>query len=391
MARRQRSFRLQTKEARRTLPVAHAPYWHEVRPLLHIGFRKGRRANTWLLRENINGKQHKRRLGIADDERLNADHITVLTFEDALAIATAGDRPTAGLTPRYTINTCLADYLKSRMARSPKYAVVADKANADRHIVPTFGETDIADLTAEKFEKWRDGLVKVTDDPEIKRRSKYSANRLRTLFVAALNQAYKNGKVKVKVWDLVAPFKNVDLPRKRALTIEEAVKVIDTCQPDFRSLVRGSLYTGLRLGELRRLKVADFQESRIYVNNSKGGKPRSVPMNAEGIAFFKSIAADRPGNKHMFLREDGLPWKREINASRRVRRACKRAGVSGAHFQDLRRTYATLLINEETGAEVIQKLLGHADLRMTMRTYAHVLDKKVSKAVEQNLPSFGFQ
>ena len=391
MARKQRSTRLQTKEARRSLPVAHEPYWHEVRPLLHIGFRKGRRSSTWLLRENINGRRHKRRLGLADDENIAADHITVLSFEDALRVATADDRPTAGLVPRYTVNAALTAYWTDRRTRSAKYAVESDACSMATHVVPTLGETDIADLTKEKLQAWRDSLVKDTDDPELKRRSKATANRVRTTLFAALNLAYENGHVTTTPCLRVPPFKNVDLPRKRSLTAAEAIKVLNACDPDFRQLVRGSLYTGMRLGELRALKAADFVDDRVDVNHSKGGKSRSVPLNAEGVRFFETATAGKAGVDSIFQRTDGRPWEREINASRRVKRACKRVGVPAAHFHDLRRTYASLLINKDTRPEVIQKLLGHADLRMTIRGYAHLLDKNVSIAVEKNLPSFGFE
>jgi integrase len=389
MARRQRSPRLQTKESRRALAVAHAPYWHEVRPLLHIGFRKGRRANTWLLRENINGKQHKRRLGIADDENVDADHITVLSFEDALKIATSGDRPTAGLVPRYTVNAALTAYWAVRRARSPKYAIENDMTNMAAFVIPKFGETDIAELSREKLQAWRDSLVKETDDLEVKRKSQLYANRIRTTFFAALNLAYNNERITGTPWRRVPPFRNVDRARKRSLTAAEAVKVLNACEPDFRELARGGLYTGLRLGELRALTAADFIDERVHVQNSKTGASRSVPLNDEGIRFFEAAVAGKAGTDFVFLRSDGDPWSRNIYASRRVKRACKRVGIAPTNFQDFRRTYATLLINKKTRPEVIQKLLGHADLRMTMRTYAHLLDENVTQAVEQNLPSFG--
>lgn len=390
MARKQRSIRLQTKQSRRDLPPAHEPYWHEVRPLLHIGFRKGRRSSTWLLRENVNGRRHKRRLGLAEDENFDADHMTVLSFEDVLKIATADDRPTAGLGPRYTVNAALTAYWAHRRAKSAKASVDSDKIKINAHVVEEFGEVDVADLTMEKLQAWRDSLVRDTDDLDLKRRSKATANRIRAVFFAALNLAYEHGHIKSRdAWQRVKPFKNVDEARKRALTVAEAIKLINACEPDFRQLVRGSLYTGLRLGELFALRAADVTDERIEVRHSKSGKPRSVPLNDEGVQFFEEATAGKQGDKLVFTRADGHPWQR-IHASRGMRRACTRAGINPpATFHDLRRSYASLLINKKTDVEVIQKLLGHADLRMTVRAYAHLLDATISKAVKKNLPSFG--
>lgn len=390
MARKQRSIRLQTKEARRLLPPAHEPYWHEVRPLLHIGFRKGRRSSTWLLRENVNGRRHKRRLGLADDENFDADHVTVLSFEDALTIATADDRPTAGLVPRYTVNAALTAYWAHRRAKSAKSSVEADKVKIKAHVVDKFGETDVADLTTEKLQAWRDGMVKDADDEDLKRRSKATANRVRAIFFATLNLAYEHGHIMSRdAWQRVKPFKNVDQARKRVLTVAEAVKVINACALDFRPLVRGALYTGLRLGELFALQAADVTEERIEVRHSKSGKPRSVPLNDEGAQFFEEATAGKKGADLVFTRADGHAWQR-IHASRGMKRACAIVGLNpSATFHDLRRSYASLLINKKTDIEVIQKLLGHADLRMTVRAYAHLLDATISKAVRKNLPSFG--
>ena len=40
---------------------------------------------------------------------------------------------------------------------------------------------------------------------------------------------------------------------------------------------------------------------------------------------------------------------------------------------------------------MIQELLGHADLRMTRRAYAHLLNSTVAKTVRKKLPSFGLE
>jgi integrase len=60
-------------------------------------------------------------------------------------------------------------------------------------------------------------------------------------------------------------------------------------------------------------------------------------------------------------------------------------------FHDLRRSYGSLLLNRGGGAEVIQELLGHADLRMTRRVYAHLMQRTIARVVKKKLPSFGLE
>lgn len=58
-----------------------------------------------------------------------------------------------------------------------------------------------------------------------------------------------------------------------------------------------------------------------------------------------------------------------------------------AVFHDLRLSYGSLLLNAGADAEVIQELLGHADLRMTRRAYAHLLNATVAKTVRSSRAS----
>ena len=72
-----------------------------------------------------------------------------------------------------------------------------------------------------------------------------------------------------------------------------------------------------------------------------------------------------------------------------MRKACTEAQISPpAVFHDLRRSYGSLLLNAGAAADHIQELLGHADLRMTRRTYAHIAGATLTKAVKK-LPRFG--
>ena len=62
-----------------------------------------------------------------------------------------------------------------------------------------------------------------------------------------------------------------------------------------------------------------------------------------------------------------------MQVSRSMQRCCAAAKIAPrAVFHDLRRSYGSLLLNAGANAEVTQELLGHADMRMTRRVYAHL-------------------
>jgi len=84
---------LQTREARRHLPPRREPYWHELRRGLQIGYYKGNRTGTWLLREYRGPHSRpQRRAGLADDD-LPADGVTVLSWQQVLLAALVEERP----------------------------------------------------------------------------------------------------------------------------------------------------------------------------------------------------------------------------------------------------------------------------------------------------------
>ena len=109
-------------------------------------------------------------------------------------------------------------------------------------------------------------------DAEVQRQRKSSANRVMTNLRAALNYAFEHNKVASDAaWKRVKAFKSADAARLRYLTIAEAKRLINVCEPDFRVLVQAALATGARYSELTRLQVQDFNRDAgtLYIQRSK--------------------------------------------------------------------------------------------------------------------------
>ncbi len=162
--------------------------------------------------------------------------------------------------------------------------------------------------------------------------------------------------------------------------------------------IRLLLLTGCRKGEILRLRREEVKGDRLELRDSKTG-PRTVLLNgpareivvrrmAEGIGpwLFPSVGdPSRPQCR-------GLPlWYR-------VRRE---AGIEDVRLHDLRHTVASQAVLNGVPLSTVARLLGHSNVRMTMR-YAHVGDREVEAAAErigkavaeimggtENLPSSG--
>jgi integrase len=230
----------------------------------------------------------------------------------------------------------------------------------------------------------------VTD--EAKRRRQASANRVLTILKAALNHAFDEGHVaNCDAWGRkLKPFRDVEVARVRYLTITEAQRLLNACDPDFRSLVRAALETGCRYGELTRLEVADYNPDTgaLHIRKSKSGKPRHVILTEEGDAFFRQHCAGRAGDTVMFTHDDGRPW-RAGHQARPMSAACARAGIAPCGFHQLRHTWASLAVMAGMPLMVVARNLGHVNTEMVEKHYGHLSESYVTEAIRARAPRYG--
>jgi integrase len=415
MSRQHHSVRLQTRDARLKLPLRHDPYWYEVERGRSIGYHRGRRGGTWRLREFIEGAYRNRTLGRADD-RNDADGTGILSFNDVIRLVLKSpDQSGEGLAGSgrihldVTVEDALKDYLDARKVRCSADDLKKDRICIEALIVPSpagrrRGELSdeerrrfkyslrgklVGELTTEDLRRWRDSRVPHTDDREIRRRSQATANKLWSLLRAALNLAYQNEKTPSdQAWRRITPFKNVDRPQTRFLGVDECRRLVDAAEPYFRQLIRASLLTGMRLGELVRLTVGDVGPDYLTVHHSKSGASRRIPLKVEGVRLFRTAIDGKPHDARVLAQVNGAAWT-PMRVSRALRQTCQEAKIAPPiQFRQLRTTYGSLLLNADASLNTISELLGHKDTRMTRRHYAHLLWDKLKETVDERLPKF---
>ena len=194
-------------------------------------------------------------------------------------------------------------------------------------------------------------------------------------------------------WPRVKPHENVESVRLRYLSIDEAQRLLNACEPSFRNIVRAALMTGARYGELCRLVVSDFNpdSETVAIMKSKSGKPRHVELTEEGAAFFHQVTQGRAGDEPMFAKPDGRPWAKSDQA-RPMREACQVAKVAPPiTFHGLRHTWASQAVMAGVPLMVVAKHVGHADTRMVERVYGHLSPSYMRDAIRAGAPRFGFK
>lgn len=408
MARTVRDAKLDSRERRMKLAVG-TRHWRGIHEGLALGYRRGvQGAGKWIVRlREANESYALRTLGVADDYS-EADGHTVLTFKQAQQAAQAKAQEAArnqGVLPRdsATVADAAKAYMKwfqlhRKSAKETQYTI-------DVHILPELGDVSLNKLSTKAIRDWHEALAsaparlrsskqaspayrEAPKTAEEKRRRQSSANRILTVLKAILNRAFHDGLVSDDTpWRKVKPFAKADEARIRFLTDAEAAKLINTCPPDLRNLVQGALLTGMRYGELRQLRVRDATEGRVYVAESKSGKPRYIPLNTEGRALFTQLCEKKSGDDLVFTKS-GQAWG-DSHQTRPMVVACEAAGITPAvSFHELRHSFASQLAQAGVDILTISKLLGHADTRVTTKHYAHLCDDTLAAAVGR-LPSFG--
>ena len=96
-------------------------------------------------------------------------------------------------------------------------------------------------------------------------------------------------------------------------------------------------------------------------------------MKADGLR-----GATRP----VFSTAQGTPPNPANIISRHFKPILERAGLPPIRFHDLRHTCATLLLSQGVHPKIVQELLGHASIQLTLDTYSHYLPDMQEKAVE---------
>lgn len=146
-----------------------------------------------------------------------------------------------------------------------------------------------------------------------------------------------------------------------------------------------ALNTGMRAGEIFKLQPSDFdiKNKRISVLRTKNLKNRSLPLND---VAFQCLKSQNFSNSYIFTNPDGSQL---VEVSRTFRKCVEDCGfnkkctnrLNRVSFHTLRHTFASWLVQEGVPLLVVSELLGHSDLRITMR-YAHLAPQQGSKAVQ---------
>ena len=167
---------------------------------------------------------------------------------------------------------------------------------------------------------------------------------------------------------------------KEVISDENMEKLRDACE-EVRDLAMIDLLysTGIRVGELVRLNIADVNmEQRECVVFGKGDRERRVYFDAKAkIHLMEYLASRTDNNPALFVSLDGRHKRLGISGVEiRLRQLGRKLSLNRIHPHKFRRTMATRAIDKGMPIEQVQKILGHSQIDTTMQ-YAIVNQNNV--------------
>ena len=241
-------------------------------------------------------------------------------------------------------------------------------------LLPAFGAKPLDRIREAAIRRWFERYSRTAPG---------NANHCLASMRQILNFAAACGHIESNPAHRIAPNRRPALTR--FLSREEIARLHDILDAQTRrdqqqqaDIVRLLLFTGCRRGEIMGLRWSGVREDGLALTDTKTG-PRTLPLGSAA----RAILDRQPRGKSPFVfpspRDPARPRSSELTLWYRIRRE---AGIGDVRLHDLRHTVASHAVMNGVPVPVVARLLGHSNVKMTMR-YAHLADRDVEAAAER--------
>jgi integrase len=169
--------------------------------------------------------------------------------------------------------------------------------------------------------------------------------------------------------------------RFETLSEEQEKALLLASPPYFREMIVFAVNTGLRTSDIFNLQwmEVDIEQKRLKKIVKKSAKPLSLPLNDSALAVIEVRLAVQHGPYVFYNPMTGDHFKDVKGA---MAAAVKRAGLPKITWHMFRHTFASRMTRDGVDIVTVKELLGHADIKTTMR-YAHSDDDAKRRAVQR--------
>jgi integrase len=254
--------------------------------------------------------------------------------------------------------------------------VVTDQNRFDLYLSEPFGKKEPADLIPLDVDRLRINLLKkkkpatVRNTLELLRRVvNYGVNKRLCEPLHFRIELPKVNNVKTE-----------DLSPSQLTALLAAIE--EDTHPQAGAMMKMALFTGMRRGELFRLKWSDINKESGFINirDPKGGIDERIPLNQTA----RDLLQNHPRTKSPYV-FPGRGGKQRTDIIKPMREICKNAKLPKGFrpLHGLRHVYASMLASSgQVDLYTLQRLLTHKSPVMTMR-YAHLRDEALKDGAGQ--------
>jgi integrase len=326
-------------------------------------------------RYRFNGK--KRMLKLGEHPSLNVNQARQMVNDNKNLLAQdldpAGERNNRRRVPTF-LEFAEQTYLPQ--ARLHKRSWKDDESKIRRDIGKMIGDISISDVSTADLMQLHTTVAHRT--------SMGTANRYLALISGILSLAMRCDVITKNAARGVKKFKEAE-PRTRFLSSDELGRFITALDKSDRitaCALKCLLLTGLRRMELFSLpwSEVDIEAGTARLITTKGGKGRTVVFNSLALALIKKLKSEAsPSCPWVFPARNGGHIK---DARKALWKAMRLSDIKDLHQHDLRRSFASLLVNANVDIYQIKDLLGHSSVAVTQKSYAHLQQNTLRTASE---------
>ena len=358
--------KINTDHKRERLTPRNAPYWEQIAKRKHVGYRKGKKSDSWIARLD-------RKSAVIGDASMG--------YEDAREEAFAWcNREESGINKNYLVSDAIADYVEHLKLNNSEKAGRDTKGRLAAHTTPKLLKTPVRELTTVQLEKWRNGMVKTGSDDEVIRKSKDSANRVWSMLRASLNKAFQSGVVDSNVaWVRIKPFKSVTARRELFLTGKQVTALLSKADGAIHNLIKAGMLTGARLGELTHARVRDLDGGILKITGKTGRRDCFLSKDAE--TFFKTQCKGKLPEAALLFSPAGTHWNKSEH-HRYFMRAVQAAKLpADTVYYSLRHFYISKALVAGMNVQVLAENCG-TSVRMIEKHYGKFMQADRRKMLD---------
>lgn len=329
---------------------------------LQVVMQRGRKV--WRAQWRENGRGRTRILGLYKDMS-RAEARAIL---DGILAPIEQSRARSRMTPAVTLRRYVLDeYLPTKNRVWKASTRLTTEQLVEDHILAAFADRELSSITRKELQAHLDGLAERGLSASV-------VGHVRWQLSAIFSMAQSDGLITINpASGLITPRCKAGAP-KRTLSVDDVRRAELVLEPRDRLLFRLAVYEGLRPGEIVALRLCDIQadglhiERRVYrgaVDSPKSSRSRRVIPPTEGtralLSLYVETLFDRSNDAWLFPSEAlttpisySNVWRRKIGP------ALKTAGILGANYQVLRRTWVTHIAEAVRDATIRAKLAGHS-------------------------------